>query len=226
MSKTLFLPLATASVVLLALALPQPQAHALASDRAQPMNIEADSLRHDEAKQTTVFTGRVVVTKGSIVLRGDSLNVLQRADGSQLGTVQAGGGRRAFFSQQRDTPKGAPKETVEAEATRIEYDSKADRVRLLGRAQLRRYQGGQLNDEISGGEIVYHNGSGQFSVDGAARGGSSSGSAPAGQGGRVRAVIGASTTGQAGSGSDRGSRGAKAPATPLAPSSELQQTAP
>ncbi|PAT36696.1 lipopolysaccharide transport periplasmic protein LptA [Vandammella animalimorsus] len=223
MSKTLFLPLAAVSAVLLALALPQPQAHALASDRAQPMNIEADALRHDEAKQTTVFTGRVVVTKGSIVLRGDSLSVLQRADGSQQGTVQAEGGRRAFFSQQRDTPKGAPKETVEAEATRIEYDSKADRVRLLGRAQLRRYQGGQLNDEISGGEIVYHNGSGQFSVDGAARGG---GAASASQGGRVRAVIGASTTGQAGSSSDRGSRGAKAPATPLAPSSQLQQTAP
>ena len=29
-----------------------------------------DALRHDELQQTSVFTGNVVMTKGSIVLRG------------------------------------------------------------------------------------------------------------------------------------------------------------
>ena len=45
------------------------------ADRSKPMNIEADSLRHDEVKQTSVFSGRVVMTKGSIVLRGARLDV-------------------------------------------------------------------------------------------------------------------------------------------------------
>jgi hypothetical protein len=35
----------------------------------QPMNIEADALRHDDQQQP-VFTGNVVVTKGTIVMRG------------------------------------------------------------------------------------------------------------------------------------------------------------
>jgi hypothetical protein len=40
-----------------------------AADRDQPMNIEADALRHDDQQQP-VFTGNVVVTKGTIVMRG------------------------------------------------------------------------------------------------------------------------------------------------------------
>ena len=31
------------------------------ADRNKPMNIEADALRHDDLKQTSVFTGRVVM---------------------------------------------------------------------------------------------------------------------------------------------------------------------
>ena len=31
-------------------------AHAEKADRAKPMNIEADALRHDELKQTSVFS--------------------------------------------------------------------------------------------------------------------------------------------------------------------------
>ena len=59
------------------------------ADRNKPMNIEADALRHDELKQTSVFTGRVVMTKGSIVLRGARLDVRQDADGYQYGVVTA-----------------------------------------------------------------------------------------------------------------------------------------
>ncbi|RMX10557.1 lipopolysaccharide transport periplasmic protein LptA [Allofranklinella schreckenbergeri] len=185
---------------------------ALASDRNQPMNVEADGLRHDDAAQVTVFSGNVVVTKGTIVLKGDKLTVQQRADGSQFGTVEASGGRRAFFRQQRDTPKGAPVEVVEAQAGRIEYDSKADQVKLIGKAELRRLQAGRLNDEIDGAVIVYNNTTGVFTVDGARK---------AGQGGsgRVRAVIGASTaSGASAQAAGAGSAGGAA----LQPSSRLQ----
>lgn len=196
-------------VVIAALALVAPAVMALASDRDQPMNIEADSLRHDEGTQETVFSGGVVVTKGSIVLRGDTLTVRQRDDGSQLGIVQAADGQRAFFSQQRDTVAGAPVERVEAQARRIEYDSRADRVSLFNQAVLRRYQAETLNDELTGAEIIYHNATGVFTVDGGAASGG-------GKGGRVRAVIGATTTGNV-----RPGTGGSA-ATPLTPSTQLQ----
>lgn len=163
-------------------------AYALESDRDQPMNIEANTMRHDDAKQITDFSGAVVVTKGSMVLRGDTLTVEQRPDGSQFGVARAADGERAFFSQQKDTLKGAPIEVMEAQAKRIEHDSKANTVRLLGQAQLRRLVDGKFNDEINGAEIVYHSATGMFTVDGAARGAN-----PTGGAGRVRAVIGAST---------------------------------
>lgn len=104
-------------------------AHAEKADRAKPMNIEADALRHDELKQTSVFTGRVVMTKGSIVLRGGRLDVRQDADGYQYGVVTAEPGKRAFFRQKRDTLPGAPDEFIEGESETIEYDGKADKDR-------------------------------------------------------------------------------------------------
>jgi len=162
--------------------------HAEKADRAKPMNIEADALRHDELKQTSVFTGRVVMTKGTIVLRGARLDVRQDADGYQYGVVTAEPGKRAFFRQKRDTVPGAPDEFIEGESETIEYDGKSDNVRFITRAELRRYRGSALSDEITGAVIVYNNLTDVFTVDGqrTAPGGQSAG---AGQGGRVRAVL-------------------------------------
>ena len=46
--------LALACVVLMA------SLRAEKADRTKPMNVEADTLRYDDVKQTSVFTGRVV----------------------------------------------------------------------------------------------------------------------------------------------------------------------
>ncbi len=163
-------------------------AHAEKADRAKPMNIEADALRHDELKQTSVFSGRVVMTKGTIVLRGARLDVRQDADGYQYGVVTAEAGKRAFFRQKRDTVAGAPDEFIEGESEVIEYDGKADNVRFITRAELRRYRGAVLSDEITGAVIVYNNLTDVFSVDGKRTATNAAGDAPA-PGSRVRAVL-------------------------------------
>ncbi len=136
------------------------------ADRNKPMNIEADALRHDELKQTSVFTGRVVMTKGTIVLRGARLDVRQDPDGFQYGVVTAEAGQRAFFRQKRDTLPGAPDEYVEGEGEVIEYDGKADIVKFIRRAELRRYREATLTDELQGATIVYNNVTDVFTVDG------------------------------------------------------------
>ena len=64
-------------------------AHAEKADSAKPMNIEADTLRHDDLKQTSVFTGNVVMTKGSIILRGAQLEVRQDPQGCLVDTSGA-----------------------------------------------------------------------------------------------------------------------------------------
>jgi lipopolysaccharide export system protein LptA len=175
-------------LLLAALACTFGVAHAEKADRAKPMNIEADALRHDELKQTSVFSGRVVMTKGSIVLRGARLDVRQDADGFQYGVVTAEPGKRAFFRQKRDTLPGAPDEFIEGESEVIEYDGKADNVRFITRAELRRYRGAVLSDEITGAVIVYNNLTDVFSVDGKRTATNAAGDAPA-PGSRVRAVL-------------------------------------
>ena len=136
----------TPLLVLAALTCAFGAAQAEKADRSKPMNIEADALRHDEVKQTSVFSGRVVMTKGSIVLRGARLDVRQDADGYQSGIVTAEAGKRAFFRQKRDTLPGAPEEFIEGEGEVIEYDGRTDNVRFITRAELRRYRGGALSD--------------------------------------------------------------------------------
>ncbi|MCD2510909.1 lipopolysaccharide transport periplasmic protein LptA [Comamonas endophytica] len=180
------------------------------ADRNKPMNIEADALRHDELQQTSVFTGNVVMTKGSIVLRGAQLDVRQDAQGYQFGTVKAEAGKRAFFRQKRDTQPGQPDEFVEGEAEVIEYDGKADNVRLIRRGELRRLRGTALTDEITGAVIVYNNLTDVFTVDGQAR--APGGATGAASGGRVRAVLAPKELPPA---------AAPAPATNLRPSTTL-----
>lgn len=165
-----------------------PALRAEKADRAKPMAIEADALRHDELRQTSVFTGRVVMTKGSIVLRGARLEVKQDASGYQSGIVTAEPGQRAFFRQKRDTPPGVPEEFIEGESETIEYDGRNDNVKFTTRAELRRLRAGVVADELFGANIVYHNLTDVFTVDGQRkpeRGAAAASASP----GRVRAVL-------------------------------------
>jgi lipopolysaccharide export system protein LptA len=140
----------------------QQLAFAEREDKNRPMNIEADALVHDDLKQVTVFTGRVVVTKGTIVLKGERIEIKEDPQGFQFGLITPGPGARAFYRQKRE----GLNEFMEGEAERIEYDGRLDRVTLSQRAVLRRYRGSALNDEMSGQVITYDHLSETFRIDG------------------------------------------------------------
>ncbi len=169
-------PLLLIGAVLLA----SSPAHAEKADRDKPMNVEADAMRYEELKQTSVFSGRVILTKGSILIRGARIDVRQDAQGRQFGVISAEPGQVAFFRQKRE----GLDEFIEGEGESIEYDGAADSVKFLNKAQLRRYRGATLSDEFSGHVIVYNNSSEVFSIDGSpVKTGAAS---PAG---RVRAML-------------------------------------
>jgi lipopolysaccharide export system protein LptA len=132
------------------------------ADREKPMNIEADSLLHDELKQVSIFTGRAVLTRGTMVMRGARIEIRQDADGYQAGVILPEPNKRAFFRQKRE----GNDEFMEGEALRIEFDGKTDRVRLIDNAEVRRYRGAVLNDTMSGKLIIYENLTDVFSIDG------------------------------------------------------------
>jgi lipopolysaccharide export system protein LptA len=150
------------------------------ADRNKPMNAEADALRYDDLKQTSVFTGNVVITKGSTIIRGERVDVRQDAEGYQQATVVAPAGKLAFYRKKRDLVD----EYIEGEAELIEYDSRADVVKLTRRAVLRRYNGAILADETAGARITYDNVTDVFTVDGGAQNRSA-----ANPSGRIRAVL-------------------------------------
>lgn len=131
------------------------------ADRDKPMQIDADFMRHDELKQTSVFTGKVVLTKGTILMRGSRLEIRQDPAGYQYATVTAESGNRAFYRQKQE----APNEFIEAESEVIEYDGRLNTVKFKKNAQMRRYFGSKLNDELTGDLIVYDNTSEVFTVN-------------------------------------------------------------
>jgi len=154
------------------------------ADRTKPMNIESDAMRYDDLKQTSVFTGNVLVTKGTIIIRGARIDVRQDAEGYQYGVVTAAPGKRAYYKQKRN----APDEWIEGESEVIEYDSRADNVKFIRNAVMRRLLGATPNDESSGALIVYDQSNDTYTVNGSTVPPNTAVNAPAG-GGRVRTIL-------------------------------------
>ena len=158
--------------------------HAENADRDQPLKVEADSGRYDDVKQVGVFAGNVVVTKGTMVLRATRVELQQSPEGYQIGVATGEPGQLVSYRQQRE----GDDEYIEGRAERIEYDGKADTIRLVNRAVIRRYRGGALADETAGSVITYDHAASMLTVVGGASG-AASGALPGKPAGRVRATI-------------------------------------
>ena len=148
-------------------------AYAEKADRDKPINIESDRVTVDDIKQLSVFEGNVVLTQGTMVIRGDRMEVRQDKEGFKLGTVW---GNLAYFKQKRE----GLDENVEGWGERIEYDSRADKVQLFTRAAMKRGE-----DDVAGDYISYDATTEFFQVIG---GGAKTATAN-NPDGRVRAVI-------------------------------------
>jgi lipopolysaccharide export system protein LptA len=134
------------------LALAWSSAHAERADQEKPLNIEADNMTYDDLKQLTIFTGHVVATKGTILLRADHVEVKQDPQGYQYATGTSSGTNLSYFRQKRD----GLNEYIEGNAIRIDYDGKQDLTTLTTRAVVRRLAGlTKIQDEVHGSVITY-----------------------------------------------------------------------
>ena len=165
-----------AVVALLAL----PASHAEKADRFKPLNVEADLPgKIDLLNQFVVFNGNVVVTKGTMTIRADRIEVRELPDGYHTAVAFGSPGKHATFRQKRDVPD----EYIAGDAERLEYDGKSDVIRFVNNASVRRLRGSETTDEISGNLVTYDSTTEVFSVTG--------GSTPTATnpGGRVRATL-------------------------------------
>ena len=141
------------------------------ADREKPIHLEADRVTVDDAKQLAVFEGNVVLTQGTMVIRGTRMEVREDNEGFKSGVTW---GDLAYFRQKRE----GVDEFIEGWAERIEYDGRAEKVQMFNRAQLKR---GQY--EVRGNYISYDSRTEFFQVIGGKNGTSGD------SGGRVRAVL-------------------------------------
>lgn len=155
-------------------------AQAEKADSEKPTNVEADQMAYDDVKQINTFTGNVILTRGTLVMRAHKLIVTQDPAGYQYATLLASQGGTATFRQKRD---GAPNQWVEGQAERIEYDGKSEMVRLYSKAKMRRLEGTKPTDEVEGEFISYDSRAEFFTVNNTPTGENKPG------GGRIKAII-------------------------------------
>jgi len=162
-------------IILLSLALSgfSSQALAEAADRDKPIDLEADSVKVDDAKQTSTYSGNVILTQGTLVIRADKLIVREDSEGFQHSTSL---GNPTTFRQKRE----GKNEYMEGSAQRIEYDGRMDKVQLYTKAWVKR------GEDIVHGDYIMYDANAEYAE---VIGGGSSAATPGTPSGRVRAII-------------------------------------
>ena len=122
------------------LALAAGPALAERADRDKPVTIESNSMTADEAKKLATFEGKVVLTRGSLIIRAERIVIRQDSDGFQNGVAT---GSPATFRHKRE----GIGEYICGEAFKIEYDNKLDRVEFFNKARLRRDSGADIRGD-------------------------------------------------------------------------------
>jgi lipopolysaccharide export system protein LptA len=146
------------------------------SDKDLPLEIDAGQVRFDGKSKIRTLSGGVEIRRGSLLIRAQQIELRETPNGEvafAVGTAAA----PAIFRQKRD----GLDELVEGQAQRIDYDSNNETIKLDQQAQLKRWMGSKLAEDLSGQTIVYDHARDTFEVSGS----TNSGEAP----GRVRAVV-------------------------------------
>lgn len=131
------------NLLLLALVCLPNTVQALASDREQPIFIQAEQVEIDNTKGFSRYQGNVKFVQGSLIIRGGTV-LLYHKDGAVDKVIIRG--RPASFQQLPD--KGDV--TIVSRANKMEYIAKQSRLFLFDSAKV-----SQGNNSFSGEKIEY-----------------------------------------------------------------------
>ncbi|BCQ33154.1 MULTISPECIES: lipopolysaccharide ABC transporter substrate-binding protein LptA [Erwinia] len=138
MNKSLKLLTAT---LLFAVSVP---ALALTGDSDKPVNVDSENQALDMQGNVATFTGKVIVTQGTIKITADKV-VVTRPGGDSNKTIVDAYGNPATFYQMQDSGK-----PVQGHAQKMHYELAKDLVELTGNAYLE-----QLDSNVKGDRITY-----------------------------------------------------------------------
>jgi len=122
------------------------------SDRSLPVEVTSDSLSVNQADNTALFTGSVVIAQGGMRLSAPRVRVVYLADRSGIESLQASGGVTLVSGEDA------------AEATRADYNITTGMIELRGEVLL--VQG---DNAITGDTVVVDTGAGTARVSGRVR---------------------------------------------------------
>jgi len=136
----------------------------------------SDTLTYDDVKKVSVFTGNVVLTRGTMTLRAHTLRLREDAQGNQFGSATAAQDGQVFVRQENQETF----EVIEAKGARAEYNSQTEEIEMIGQAVVTRLICGKPFDTISGARVIYRQKTDTYEAHGGAN--------SAGPGGRVRSL--------------------------------------
>lgn len=144
-----------------------------AADRDKPIDLEADTVKVDDSKQISIYTGNVILTQGTLIIHADKLIVREDQEGFQHSTSL---GNPTTFKQKME----GKDEYMQGSAQRIEYDGRMDKVQLYTKAWVKR------GEDIVHGDYIMYDANAEYAE---VIGGGSQSATPGTPSGRVRAII-------------------------------------
>ncbi len=127
-------------------------AHAEKADKNKPTNIEADQMNSDDVNQITIFTGNVVLTKGTILIKAGQAKVVTDPEGYRYVTLYAAPGTLASMRQKLDS---APNQWMEGYGKRIEYNDRDEVAQFFTNARGKKLEGSRVIEDIVGEYLSY-----------------------------------------------------------------------
>jgi lipopolysaccharide export system protein LptA len=122
------------------------------ADSLKRVNAEYGEVHVEYATGTTIATGKVVLTRGTTVLKSERAEVTEAPDGFRKFVLIAKPGELATFRTKSD---GGPDLWSEGHAERIEYDERTETVKLFSKAMIRQLEGNRITHQMEQAFISY-----------------------------------------------------------------------
>lgn len=116
-------------------------ANAYATDESQPIKIEANHATLDQKQKITVFSGQVLITKGTLVIHAAEGTATQDQLGNRTLSLI---GRPVTFKQKADDG-----EIIEGQGNKFDYDTKSSLAILTSRARVKKGKNVIVGDTLT-----------------------------------------------------------------------------
>jgi lipopolysaccharide export system protein LptA len=141
-----------AVISLITASLISPYVHAEKADSQKRTNISAEYTVFDGKTNTKTLTGKVELSRGTLLIRAENAVETETTDGGGNVTLSGHNGSQVFFRQKRD---GGEDLWIEGSADRVEYDKKSEVVKFIAKAQVRYLTQEKITQEQNGEFLSY-----------------------------------------------------------------------